>query len=298
MAKKVLMGLDKFYYSLVSLDTSSAITYQAPVALAGAVSVSVNPNSEVATLFADDGPYDTAESIGQIEVDVSIADMSQEDYATLMGHTITGGVMDEKASDQPVDVAFGFRALRSNSAYSYIWLLKGKFSKPEVKHETKGDKINFQTLTFKGKFTQRVYDGKYKKSTRSDATDYTADIGTNWFASVYGTTAETTAPTFVSSVVTAGSTAAARSAGATMTVTFSEPILASTVIASNFTLSIPTSGATFAYTSLTVVSSTVTLVQPALTATTTFNLTIGTGVKDLVGNAMATAVSVRFTTVA
>lgn len=295
---KILIGLDNFYYSLLSTDTTAGVTYQAPVALKGAVSVSVNMNSEVTTIFADDGPFDTAESMGQIELDITIVDCSQEDYAALMGHTIVAGVLNESVSDQPPDLAFGFRALRSNSAYSYIWLLKGKFSKPEIKHETKSDKLVFQTLMFKAKFTQRVYDRLYKKSTRTDATDYTAAIGSAWFSSVYGTTAETTAPTFSSSAPTAGSTTASRSAGSTLTVTFSEPILSSTVIAANFTLSAPTAGTTVEFTSLSVVSSTVTLVLPALTATLTYNLTIGRGIKDLVGNAITSTYTVRFTTVA
>jgi hypothetical protein len=47
-----------------------------------------------------------------------------------------------------------------------------------------------------------------------------------------------------------------------------------------------------------VVSSTVTLVLPALTATLTYNLTIGRGIKDLVGNAITSTYTVRFTTVA
>jgi phi13 family phage major tail protein len=161
---KVLLGLDRFHYAILNSDTTAGATYQTPVPLKGAISIAVNTNSEVATLFADDGPFDTAESIGEIELNVNIADMSQEDYAALMGHTISGGVMEELSSDQPIDVAFGFRAKRSNGGYSYFWLYKGKFSKPAIDHETKADGINWQTPTFNGKFTQRIYDSKYKGS--------------------------------------------------------------------------------------------------------------------------------------
>lgn len=292
MAKKVLIGLDKFYYSLLTTDTTAELTYQTPVALKGAVSVAINTNSEVATLFADDGPYDTAETIGEIEVDVTIADISQEDYAALMGHTITAGVMIESATDQPVDTAFGFRAKRSNGGYSYVWLYKGKFSKPEMSHETKGDSINFQTPTFKGKFVQTVYNGRYKQSTRTDATDYTTAIATAWFDAVYGVTAETTAPTFSSSTPTAGGTIAGTS---NLTVTFSEPILSSTAIAANFTLILATASTTVAITSVSVSSATVTLGHDAMTAGSTYNLIIGTGIKDEVGNAMTGTYTVRFT---
>jgi len=296
MAKKILIGLDKFYYSLLVSDTSAAVSYNTPVPLKGAMTVSYNPNSEVATVFADDGPYDTAETIGELELDVGIADISQEDYAALMGHTITGGVLIETATDQPVDTAFGFRAKRSNGGYSYYWFLKGKFSKPSMDHETKGDSISWQTPTLNGKFVARVYDGKYKYSTRDDADDYTAALATNWFTAVYDPTADTTAPLFSSAVPSAASTSGTQTT--TLTITFSEAILASTVSASNFTI-IQVSGATTVPVTAITQSTggeTITITQSAMTASTTYSVIIGTGVKDSRGIAMTAAYTYEFTT--
>jgi len=294
MAKKVLIGLSHFYYSLLNYDTSAGVSYQTPVALKGAISVSYNPNSEVSTLFADDGPYDTAETIGEIELEVGIADISQEDYAALMGHTISGGVLNELATDQPVDVAFGFRAKRSNSGYSYFWFLKGKFNKPSMDHETKGDSISWQTPTMMGKFVQRIYDGRFKSSTRDDATDYTAAIGTAWFTTVYGTTADTTAPTFSSSIPSAGSTSATQTTN--ITLTFSEPILSSTVTAANFMILQVSSAATVSAT-LTVSSSTVTMtISAIMTASTSYSVVMGIGIKDESGNSLSAPMTFEFTT--
>lgn len=287
MAKKPLIGLDKFYYAVLNSDTSAGVSYQTPVALKGALTVSYNPNSEVSTLFADDGPYDTAETIGEIELEVGIADISQEDYAVLMGHTITGGVLNELATDQPVDVAFGFRAKRSNNGYSYYWFLKGKFSKPSMDHETKGDSISWQTPTMMGKFVQRDYDGRYKSSTRDDATNYTAAIGTAWFSSVYGTTADTTAPTYSSSIPSANSTSASQTTN--ITITFSEAILSSTVTLANFVLNQATSSTT--YTAALTISTggeTVTITPPSsLTSGATYSVILGTGIKDTSGNSLS-----------
>ncbi len=294
MAKKVLIGLDQFHYALLNSDTTAGISYQTPVALKGALTVAYNPNSEISTLFADDGPYDTAESIGEIELEVGIADISQEDYAALMGHTITGGVMSELSTDQPPDCAFGFRAKRSNNGYSYFWFLKGKFSKPSTDHETKSDKLSWQTPKMTWKGVARVYDSRYKYSTRDDADDYTAAIGTNWFSSVYGTTADTTAPTFSSSIPSANSTSATQTTN--ITITFSEPILSSTVTAANFALICATAATTISG-ALTVSSATVTMtISALLTASTSYNMVIGKGVKDEAGNALSGAVTFRFTT--
>lgn len=296
MSKKVLIGLDKFYYALLNSDTTAGVSYQTPVALKGALTVAYNPNSTVATLFADDGPYDTAETIGEIELDVGVADISQEDYAAILGHTITGGVMTELATDQPVDVAFGFRAKRSNGGYSYFWFLKGKFSKPSMNHETKSGSINWQTPTMNGKFSARVYDGKYKSSTRDDATDYTAAIGSAWFSSVYGSTADTTAPTFSSSIPSANSTSATQTTN--LTLVFSEGILSSTVTAANIVILQATAAATYSASfSVSTGNETITLSFSAqLTASTSYSVVLGTGLKDLAGNPLSAPQTFKFTT--
>lgn len=294
MAKKILIGLSDFYYAILNSDTTASVSYQTPVALKGAITVAYNPNSEVATLFADDGPYDTAESIGEIELDVGIADISQANYAAIMGHTVSAGVMSELSTDQPVDVAFGFKAKRSNSGYSYYWFLKGKFSKPSMDHETKGDAIGWQTPVLNGRFVTRVYDSRYKYSTRDDADGYTTAVGTAWFDSVYGTCADTTAPTFSSSIPSASSTSATQTTN--ITITFSEPILSSTVTAANIMLICATAATTLSA-SLSVSSATVTLTQSGLlTASTSYNAIVGTGIKDEAGNSLTGAVTFQFTT--
>jgi phi13 family phage major tail protein len=296
MSKKVLIGLSNFHYAIMNSDTTAGVSYQTPVALKGALTVAYNPNSEVATLFADDGPYDTAETIGELELDVGIADITQEDYAVLMGHTITGGVMEELATDQPIDVAFGFKAKRSNGGYSYYWFNKGKFSKPSMDHETKGDAISWQTPVMNGKFVARDYDGKYKSSTRDDADDYTSAIGSAWFSSVYGTTADSTAPTFSSSVPSANSTSATQTTN--ITITFSEAILSSTVTAANFIILQATSGSTVsAALSLSTGQETVTMtISAILTASTSYNVIMDTGIKDYAGNSLSGIATFRFTT--
>jgi phi13 family phage major tail protein len=294
MPKKVLIGLDNFYYSILNSDLTSGVSYQTPVKLEGAISLSYNPNSEIATLFADDGPYDTAESLGELELEATVADISQENYAAIMGHTITSGVMEESKTDQPVNVAFGFRALRSNTAYTYVWLLKGKFAKVAYDHETKGDAINWQTPALNGKFTARDYDGLFKYSTRTDADDYSTATGSAWFDSVYGVTADTTNPTVSSTDPSANATSSSQTAN--VSIVFSEPMLTSTLTAENISIILPTAATTITAT-ISVSSATVTLDHDSsLTASTTYNGIITTGVKDEAGNNLTSTYTWQWTT--
>ena len=296
MSKKVLIGLDKFYYAILNSDTSAGVSYQTPVPLRGALTAMYNPNSNVEVLFADDGPYDTAETIGKVELDMEIADISQEDYATLMGHTIAGGVLNELSTDQPIDVALGFRAKRSNSGYSYYWLLKGKFSKPEEKHETKGEKIKWQTPIMKGMFVARVFDSRFKSSVRDDANNFTPATATTWFNAVYGATSSTTAPAYLSSIPTANSTTATQTTN--ITIVFTEPIQSSSVTAGHFVLIQASSATTFSATlSLSTGGDTVTMTPfVGLTAAVTYDVILSSDIKDLFGNSMSATFTFEFKT--
>ena len=71
-------------------------------------------------------------------------------------------------NDVPPWVAIGFRTLKSNGNYRYVWLYKGRFSDPEDNNETKADSINFQSDTIKGQFVKLEYgvsvDGSVRKA--------------------------------------------------------------------------------------------------------------------------------------
>ena len=187
------IGLRDVYYALLKEDPiSGSPTYDSPVKIAGAISANVNPNASSSTLFADDGPYDTSATIGEISLELNMADLSLETQSVLLGHSISDGVLKRKAGDVPPWVAIGFRTLKSNGKYRYVWLYKGKFVDPEDNNETKGDGINFQTDTITGNFLKLNYGIKVSNEVRYpwkyeiDAEDEAVKPATitNWFTSV------------------------------------------------------------------------------------------------------------------
>ena len=99
-------------------------------------------------------------TIGEVEIEIGVADLSPTDYAFLIGATYKGGVVEYGTGASAPDVAISFRSQKADGSYRYMTVLKGKFSVPEANHETKADGVNFQpqTLMFKG--VQRLSDGK------------------------------------------------------------------------------------------------------------------------------------------
>lgn len=178
------IGLRDVHYAILNSDSPSGVSYETPVRIIGAISANVNPNTASATLFADDGPYDSATTLGEIELELNMADIPAAVQAALLGHTYQNGLLVKKASDQPPYVAIGYRSLKSNGAYRYTWLYKGKFVDGEQNNQTKGDDIEYQTPTITGSFVKRDYDDAWQIEADSDDTGISPATIAGWFTSV------------------------------------------------------------------------------------------------------------------
>jgi len=178
------IGLDQFYYAEVLTDTVDGCTYDTPVAITGIITASVKANGSIETQYADDGPAANAASVGKQEIDLEFTNLAPAVRAALLGHTVTSGVIEEKASDTPKTVAIGFRSMKSNGAYRYVWYAKGQFAVPDDSYKTKEAKINFGTtkMTFSG--LRRDYDSKYKIWADDDDDAVAAGTITAWFDAV------------------------------------------------------------------------------------------------------------------
>ena len=188
LATGVPIGLRELHYALLLTDTTGSVTYGPAVPIIGAITANINPNPSIESLFGDDGPMETATALGKIEVEFSATNINPDIIAAMLGHTIdeTTGVMLYKSTDTPPWLAFGFKALKSNGKYKYVWLTKGMFSEPETKHETKSDKIEFQPGTLKGQFAKRIFDDAWKADVDEDYSAGALTKAGTWFTKVPG----------------------------------------------------------------------------------------------------------------
>lgn len=195
------IGCDHLVYALMTTEDSAtaAPTYGEVKDAPGVISVNINPNASQETLFADDGPMEVATTLGNVEVAINKAELTPTNKADLLGHEIDSkGAVLYSDSDVPPWVAIGFRTLKSNGNYRYVWLYKGKFTDPEDNNETKGDSINFQTDTINGQFVKLTkpitINGKEKRLWKyeldGDGEDADATTMQNWFQTVLMPTAD------------------------------------------------------------------------------------------------------------
>ena len=193
MSKGVAIGLTNLHYAVMIADnaptavggTDGTTTYQDPKRILGAITANFSPNASNDTLFADDGPYDSASTLGAMTLELNVADIPPVQRAELLGATYDDatGVLSQGATDIPPYTAVGMSVKKSNGADRLIWYLKGKFAAPDDSNQTKADSINWNTPTITGNFLKRDSDQQYRFSVDTDDAKVTAQVKDNWFKS-------------------------------------------------------------------------------------------------------------------
>jgi len=180
------VGVDKLHYAKLTQDDSSGAEYDSAVSVENVTNISLNFNTEFSTFFADDGPRESYTQMGEVEAAITVADLTGEQYAELLGaDQDDDGIVDLKTTDSPPEVAIGFRSRKSNGEYRYVWLMKGTFGVPDSEYQTQEGSINFQPQTINGRFVARTYDNKVFRRLDSDDESYDEDdwnkLEDDWF---------------------------------------------------------------------------------------------------------------------
>ena len=187
------IGLDNVVIAKVLSDSAEGITFGDVIPLKGAVNATVNPNSDVAVDFADNGPFFSASNRGNTELNLEMIDVDVDVLALLLGQKKVNGVTVETPLDQSSDYAMGFRVwlagkdANGNNRYQYFWYAKGKFSVPETGGNTKTDSLEFGHISMTAQFvqTQFVPEGQEAGTIcthiRTDDPTASASLLANWF---------------------------------------------------------------------------------------------------------------------
>lgn len=187
------IGLDNVVIAKVLSDDANGISFGEVKALKGAVNCTVNPNSDVAVDFADNGPFFSASNRGNTELNLEMIDVDVDVLAEMLGQRKVNGVTVETPLDQSADYALGFRVwlagkdASGNNRYQYFWYAKGKFSVPETGGETKTDSLNFGHISVTAQFVQTQFipagqeAGTICTHIRTDDPAVSSTLKANWF---------------------------------------------------------------------------------------------------------------------
>ena len=126
------VGVSNFKYAkMTTEDTASAApAYGTITAIPGTVHIDRNTESTRNTLYADNGPYETASSLGETTLTLEAADLPLEVQADLLGaaYDSENNRLEFKTGDSAPYVAVMFEGLKANGEKQCVKLFKGRFA--------------------------------------------------------------------------------------------------------------------------------------------------------------------------
>jgi phi13 family phage major tail protein len=180
---KVVFGLKNCHYSVVSEDeTTGAIVYGTPVALKGAVEISLEPRGETSDFYADDILYYTTSTNAGYEASLTVANISREFRVDVLGETLEGtdNVLTENTNQKSRKIAFMFEFDGDQKAVRHC-LYNCTVTRPTITSATKTETAEPQPQEL-SLIAAPTEDGLVKRSTTTDTPPAIYDA---WYSTVY-----------------------------------------------------------------------------------------------------------------
>jgi len=162
------IGLKAIRYAVQAGDES----YGTPASIGKAVSCSVAVNNSDAKLYADDALVESDSAFVNATVSLVIADDDIVTMATILGRTPdeTTGEVIRSANDVAPYVGLGRvipKMINGVRKYKAEFLAKVKFKEPSQDDATKGESVEFKTVSLEGD-SSSLADGSWSKTLTFD----------------------------------------------------------------------------------------------------------------------------------
>ena len=186
---KVKFNIRNVHYAKLTIAEDGTVSFAAPVAMPGAVSLSLDPNGEPSTFYADGYAYYTISNNMGYEGDLELAMVPESFRTEILKETLDENkVLVEDASAQGEKFALLFEFDGDVKKIRHV-LYSCTAARPGIESATNEDEIVVKTETLSIKASPLA--NGYVKARTGD--DTTAEVHNNWYKSVYMTSTDNAA---------------------------------------------------------------------------------------------------------
>ena len=185
---KVKFNICNVHYALITVSEEGEVTFGTPVAMPGAVSLSLEPNGEASNFYADGYAYYTISNNMGYEGDLELA-MVPESFRTdvLKESLDTNQVLVENANVETANFALLFEFDGDVKKIRHV-LYNCSAARPNIESSTNEEEIEVQTETLA--LTAAPLANGYVKARTGDST--TDEVYKGWYGAVYMPTTAST----------------------------------------------------------------------------------------------------------
>lgn len=192
MANKIKYGLKNVYYAVATIASDGSATYDTPVAIPGAVSLSLEPQGENSPFYADNIAYWIGVANNGYEGDLEIARVPDSFKTDVLGYKTSGnGLFVEDANAGAIHFALLFQFEGDVKATRHV-MYNCTATRAAASGNTKGENVEPQTETLTIKATTVYVSALNTDVVKSETNESTTDtIYNGWFTAVTLPTAAT-----------------------------------------------------------------------------------------------------------
>ena len=184
---KVKFNICNVHYALQTTGEDGAVTFGTPVAMPGAVSLSLDANGEPSTFYADGYAYYTISNNMGYDGDLELAMIPESFRTDVLKETLDSNkVLIEDANAQTANFALLFEFDGDVKKIRHV-LYNCAASRPSIESQTNEEEREVKTETLSIKATPMA-NGYVKAKTGDDTTE---KVYTDWYKAVYLPGAET-----------------------------------------------------------------------------------------------------------
>lgn len=190
MANKIKYGIKSLYYAVATIAADGTATYGTPVAVPGAVSISLAAQGETNPFYADDIVYYTSVSNTGYEGDLEVATFPDAFLKDILNYyQDANSVLVEDAGAEPVHFALMFEFAGDEKATRHV-MYNCVATRPDTESNTKEESISPETETITITATSIHVAALNKDIVKSQTSASTATTAYNaWYTTVYTPTA-------------------------------------------------------------------------------------------------------------
>lgn len=186
MANKIKYGLKSVYYAVATIANDGTATYTTPVAIPGAVSLSLAAQGETTPFYADNIAYYTSVTNSGYEGDLEVARLPEAFLKDVLGnYEDTNNVLVEDLNAEPVHFALMFQFEGDEHATRHVFY-NCTATRPDTESSTKEANITpgteritiTATSIYNSALSKDIVKAKTQEGTQTDAYN-------TWFTSVY-----------------------------------------------------------------------------------------------------------------
>lgn len=184
---KVRFGLKNVYYAVLTESSDNTNnTYATPVAVPGAVTLTMDSNGTDGTFYADNVAYYKTFANNGYSGELEMARVNDDMMKDVWGMTVENGILTEKTGIQPKPFALLFQIEGDQKEELHVLYRVVPTSKPSMGSQTVGEEVEPVTQTFSFDALPLVTGPSYQAGLIQGKTIDTTSTATRtaWFTAV------------------------------------------------------------------------------------------------------------------